>query len=100
MSEPRRTLVAELPEKLAEWWHSARHEADTEQLPVLLGRKLAALGLKAEEIEALSPAVLEDLKRNCRACPDRQRCIDDMAVDPLAPGWESYCPNSGTLSTL
>ena len=69
-------------------------------LPMLLGRRLAALGLDPAEIERLSPRLLADLERTCNACPDRQRCIDDMVLDPLAPGWESYCPNSGTLATL
>lgn len=103
MSDPRKTLV----EGLAEWWHLARHEASGDAgaptpdgLPVLLERKLAALGLSPKDIETWSPALLDDLKRNCRDCPDRQRCMDDMAIDPLAPGWESYCPNSGTLASL
>lgn len=100
MSEPPRSLVGELSGTLAAWLHGVRHEDDAADLPVLLGRKLAALGLSTLEIEALSQSVLADLKRTCRACPDRQRCIDDMAIDPLAEGWESYCPNSGTLATL
>ncbi len=100
MPEPRKSLLGELPERLAEWWSGVRHEASASDLPVLLAQKLAALGLSADEIAARSPAVLEDLVRNCRACPDRQRCIDDVTADALAPGWESYCPNSGTLATL
>jgi hypothetical protein len=66
----------------------------------LLERRLAALDLTEEEIRELSPMLLRDLQRTCTTCSDRQRCIDDMQEDPLAPGWESYCPNSGTLRTL
>jgi hypothetical protein len=102
MSEARKSLIEGLPETVSAWWRVARGDATlaTDEVPELLGRKLAALGLTASEIEKWSPALLDDLKRNCNACPDRQRCIDDMAIDPLVPGWESYCPNSGTLATL
>ena len=66
----------------------------------LLERRLAALKLDPEEIRKLSPLLLRDLQRTCSMCPERQRCKDDMELSPLAPGWESYCPNSGTLRTL
>ena len=66
----------------------------------LLERRLAALHLDAEEIRQLSPLLLRDLQRTCAMCTEQQRCKDDMAISPLAPGWESYCPNSGTLRTL
>ena len=66
----------------------------------LLERRLAALGLDPEEIRRLSPLLLRDLQRTCATCEERPRCKDDMKVSALAPGWESYCPNSGTLRTL
>ena len=66
----------------------------------LLHVKLRALGLEAAEIYRISHALLAELEHTCAACPDKDRCAADMADDPLAPGWESYCPNSGTLKTL
>lgn len=75
---------------------SARPDATHE----LLDRRLAALGLSDEEIWKLSPLLLRDLQSTCSRCPDRKRCADDMEISPLAPGWESYCPNAGTLRTL
>ena len=66
----------------------------------LLERRLAALQLDPEEIRKLSPMLLRDLQRTCSRCSERQRCKDDMALSPLAPGWDSYCPNAGTLRTL
>lgn len=66
----------------------------------LLDLRLAALGLEPSQIEKLSPLLLRDLRRTCASCPEQQQCKDDMALSPLAPGWESYCPNSGTLRTL
>ena len=74
--------------------------AGADGVPLLLGRRLAALGLDPGEVAALSPLLLADLKRSCNACAERDRCIDDMKSDPLAPGWESYCPNAGTLASL
>lgn len=69
-------------------------------LTYLLGQRLAALKLDAEDIRNLSPLLLADLQRTCACCTEKDRCADDMAVDPNALGWESYCPNSGTLRTL
>ena len=66
----------------------------------LLARRLAALGLDADEILKLSPQLLGDLQRTCAGCPEKGRCADDMSDDPTAPGWESYCANAGTLRTL
>lgn len=72
----------------------------SEGLTGLLERRLAALHLDAEDIRKLSPLLLGDLRLNCARCPDKERCRDDMAEDPNAPDWESYCPNAGTLRTL
>jgi len=66
----------------------------------LLDRRLAALDLDQEEIRRLSVVLLGELRLTCARCPDKCRCADDMAEDPKSPGWESYCPNSGTLRTL
>lgn len=66
----------------------------------LLEKRLAALHLDPEEIRQLSPMILRDLERTCSMCPERKQCKDDMAISALEPGWESYCPNSGTLRTL
>lgn len=66
----------------------------------LLHVRLKALGLDPEDIRRLSPLLLGDLQRTCACCQDKERCADDMADDPNAPGWENYCPNSGTLRTL
>lgn len=66
----------------------------------LLGWRLTALGLNPQSIGRAHPDVLSNLIEACMSCPVKQRCLDDMmeCVDP--PGWESYCPNSGTIRTL
>ncbi len=66
----------------------------------LLDRRLAALKLQPDEIREISGLLLADLQRTCSMCADKARCADDMAVDPLAAGWQSYCPNAGNFETL
>ena len=66
----------------------------------LLHRRLKALKLDPEEIRRLSPLLLADLQRTCTCCRDKERCAAEMAEDPNPSGWETYCPNSGTLRTL
>ena len=66
----------------------------------LLNQRLAALGLDPEEIRKLSPLLLGELRRTCALCAEKERCADDMAEDANPPGWESYCPNAGTLRHL
>ena len=77
-----------------------RLAAQPDGMPLLIEKRLAALKLDPDEIRQLSPLVLRDLQRTCALCEQKHRCADDIADDPLAPGWESYCPNSGTLRIL
>jgi hypothetical protein len=66
----------------------------------LLQRRLKLLNLDPEDIRALSPLLLRDLERTCGLCGEKARCSADMADGSDPVGWESYCPNSGTLRTL
>lgn len=75
----------------------SNHPEGTQQL---LERRLTALGLQPGEITELLPMLLRDLQRTCTICQAKAHCISDMKISPLADGWESYCPNSGTLRTL
>lgn len=68
--------------------------------PVLLEWRLTALGLNPKAIEGCYPDVSSDLRRTCASCTEKQRCLDDMMDYFNPPGWESYCPNSGTIRTL
>lgn len=80
---------------------NAQHRRSTESpTPVLLGWRMTALGLNPKRIGRAYPDVYRDLKTTCRACPVKQRCLEDMMESANPPGWESYCPNSGTLRTL
>ncbi len=66
----------------------------------LLYRRLASLRLSAEDVRAVSPLLLRDLERTCAVCDEKGRCKSDFAESDNPAGWESYCPNSGTLRTL
>jgi hypothetical protein len=67
---------------------------------LLLERRLASLHLNAEEIRKISPLLLADLQRTCAHCSEKKRCLHDFKVSETHEGWESYCPNAGTLKTL
>lgn len=79
---------------------AARAADASSRTPVLLEWRLTALRLYPGEIERLSPDVLANLRSTCTACTEKQRCLDDMMEFLNPPGWESYCPNSGTIRTL
>jgi hypothetical protein len=66
----------------------------------LLERRLASLHLNPEEIRKISPLLLADLQRTCAHCSEKKRCLHDFKVSANPEGWESYCPNAGTLKTL
>jgi hypothetical protein len=68
--------------------------------PVLLGWRLTALRLNPRDIERAYPQVFANLQHTCASCSEKRRCLDDMMDSINPPGWESYCPNSGTIRTL
>jgi len=68
--------------------------------PVLLNRRLRLLGIDPEQLRRAEPAVSQDLARCCTLCGSKSRCAKDMARDPGAAGWKSYCPNEPTLAAL
>jgi hypothetical protein len=67
---------------------------------VLLNRRLRLLGIDAEQLRRAEPAVSQDLARCCAICSSKSRCAKDMARDPGAAQWRSYCPNEQTLAAL
>ena len=69
-------------------------------VPVLLGRRLTALNLDPSEIRALAPHLMRDLERTCATCGDKKRCRRDFDAAMSPSGWESYCPNAGTLRAI
>jgi hypothetical protein len=66
----------------------------------LLQRRLKALRLDEDEIRLLSPLLLRDLQVTCSLCAAKSQCSSDMDRSDRPQGWETYCPNAGTLATL
>lgn len=69
-------------------------------LESLLLQRLQSLSLNPADIKTLSPLLLAELQHNCQGCQDKERCQDDFAESDNPQGWESYCPNAGTLRSL
>jgi uncharacterized protein YjiS (DUF1127 family) len=66
----------------------------------LMPRRMAALGIHAEELEQAMPALYRDMQRVCAACRTYGRCKRDLDRGTLDAAWEEYCPNAGTLTEL
>lgn len=66
----------------------------------LLSQRIAAVGLKTENVRQTEPRVLQDLQRVCTLCAERARCEHDLDQDPGDRVWRGYCPNVATLDAL
>ncbi len=66
----------------------------------LVGRRMAALGLDAADIDAAEPATMRDLQRVCSMCDNKRVCEHDLDRSPASADWREYCPNAGTLDAL
>lgn len=66
----------------------------------LLSRRIAAIGLQPEQVQATEPLVMRDLQRVCTQCSGQSRCERDLNSDEGDPAWRSYCPNVATLVAL
>jgi hypothetical protein len=66
----------------------------------LLARRLSALNLDPARLSATDPAVARDLSRLCTLCADKSRCRHDLEQRPESTAWQSYCPNTSTLTAL
>ncbi len=78
----------------------ARASDASSRPPILLEWRLTALQLNPKDIERHSPDVLAEMRKTCALCGEKRRCMDDMMECLNPPGWESYCPNSGTIRTF
>ena len=68
--------------------------------PVLLNRRLRALGIDPEHLRRSEPAVAQDLARCCALCGCRSRCARDLSRQPASENWRTYCVNEQTLAAL
>jgi hypothetical protein len=68
--------------------------------PVLLNRRLRALGIYPERLRRSEPAVAQDLARCCALCGCKSRCARDLSRQPGSENWRTYCANEQTLAAL
>ncbi len=66
----------------------------------LLEKRLAVMGLSPDDIEIVSPRLLNDLRRTCSHCAVKGKCARDIADHPHDAVWKGYCPNSDTITGL
>jgi hypothetical protein len=66
----------------------------------LLARRLQALNLDPATVSATHPGVARDLSRLCSLCKDKQQCLRDLEQRPDSAVWQTYCPNTSTLTAL
>ncbi len=66
----------------------------------LLEKRLAVLGLAPDDIETVSPRLLNDLRRTCSHCAVKGQCAKDIAHQPHDAVWKGYCPNADTITGL
>jgi hypothetical protein len=66
----------------------------------LLPRRMAALGLKPEDVARNTPEVSRDLQRVCSNCESYGRCMHELDRNPTGSEWEKYCPNASVLKEL
>lgn len=64
----------------------------------VLDRLLRALGV--ERVAHQDEAVMNDLKRLCIFCGEKQRCQHELAAGSAVEHFRQYCPNAFTLDTL
>ena len=66
----------------------------------LLHCRMAMLGLDLHAIESHDKETIDEIKRRCKSCDDREACVVDLKRDPNNPVWAAYCPNSRTFNSL
>lgn len=74
--------------------------AQGREQPILLKRRLRALGIDPEQVRRTEPAVAQDMTRCCVLCGVKTRCAQDLARRPYSADWRSFCSNEQTLEAL
>jgi hypothetical protein len=129
VTEPSKTLAGRLIDSFGEWLSHQRridemeglHPADFERMASSLGmssgdlvtlvrkgphaadelpKMLAELGINAEALSRVQPAVYHDMERVCARCEAKGRCDRDLASHTAAQHYEDYCLNASTIDAL
>jgi hypothetical protein len=76
-------------------------DLDVSERPcALLDQRLHSLSVDQDKLREACPDVLANLFTTCSQCGEKERCASDFKDREFPAGWDSYCPNSGTLKTL
>jgi hypothetical protein len=90
-------MASDIGVSTAEFRELATYGANSADL--LLDR-MTALDLDRNEVSAMVPASLQDMKRVCSLCKQHRRCARDLSRNAADPVWKDYCPNVATLLAL
>ena len=66
----------------------------------LLYQRLAEMGLSRADVERLAPGLMRDLEVSCSCCGHKDQCRKELALEPQAPGWMTYCANMTALLSV
>lgn len=82
------------PADLTELVNQGPHAAD--ELPKLLG----ALGIDADDLARVEPAILHDMERVCAFCGHKRECDRELAAGTSSEHYQQYCLNAATIAGL
>jgi uncharacterized protein YjiS (DUF1127 family) len=82
------------PADLTELVNQGPHAAD--ELPNLL----SALGIDADDLARVEPAILHDMERVCALCNHKRECDHDLAAGTSGEHYQQYCLNAATIAGL
>jgi hypothetical protein len=66
----------------------------------LLYERMAVMGLSRADVDRLAPGLMRDLETTCSCCCHKEQCGKELAVEPEAPGWMTYCANMTALLSV
>ena len=79
---------------------SSRESRTPDKADDLLCCRMAMLGLDLHAIESQDSETINEIRRRCEDCEDREACEVDLKRDPTNPVWAAYCPNARTFNSL
>jgi hypothetical protein len=88
------------------WWQGLfmapgdRHAGNAAGDAVLLRRRMSRLGIDADVVARLEPALFGNLQTLCLACGQSKVCRHDLSHDLAGGAWDEYCPNAVVLNAL
>jgi hypothetical protein len=66
----------------------------------LLQKLLVALGIDPKEIANYDPATMQDLRRLCVSCGNKDECRQNLDAGTATAHFHAFCPNAFTIDAL